>query len=62
MAYLINHLRSSKPSFKRLESEKLSEKPVRDLLDIDSYSEKDNGAGRLALILAGAVSYSTVTF
>jgi hypothetical protein len=43
MVYLIDELRSSKSSPKRLESKKLAEKLTRDLLDINSNSDKDNG-------------------
>ena len=43
MAYLIDDLRSSKTSPKRLNSEKLAEKLACEPLDINSNSDKDDG-------------------
>jgi hypothetical protein len=43
MAYLIDDLRSLKSSPKKLESDKLTEKLTRDLLDINSNSVEDDG-------------------
>ena len=43
MAYLIDDLRGSNQALKRPESKKLAEKLARDLLDIDSDSDEDNG-------------------